>query len=770
MKAESTITFSARRTSGSVIAALLLWLCMASAVSAQLLTPIYHLRRGSVLYGSNWVAVVTGPNQTNGTERFQLDEIAAFIGLEAGGVPLNTLLTVSNYLQTNLSASISTKIANLSGIGTNLLLRPADIDDTALIIRGLAGQDSDVFRVEDNLGNRLFGINYDGQILGVSGESPRLAGSSVVGYVWTATNTFGAGEFRAVVASGTLTSVGLISDDLTTNNSPITTSGVIQANLTTNSITRLTEDQTPATNDPIDTVDVSVAARKKVVLGNLPVSGPVQTALNGKQAGSSTLTNLSGVTTNQLVFTNDLWLLIRGSNGVVVASGTGLSVISSGAASQQTFTISITDTELLEFSGISTNRFLTTNHTMFLLGISNNVRVVAGSSISVTPSGSGGIMSFTVDSTALVTNAASLSLSNATSKPILHGIVNRTVNFMGIEAGANVTITPNGTNYVIAASGGAASTNDVTAALGSLDLTNRIVRSVVALGNTTNGVIDWAGTNVVTYTPSNTFTITMTGSPVSGRHQSIEVIIINTNSTSGFFPTNDLNGGPVVMYSAPSTNRYFFVHDGTRFFITSAQQLISGTGYTNVLNVGATLINATLRGLSMPLLTADRVMGLNSSGDVTNSANVTLTELAALDGNTGATGSGNLVFSSTPTLNLPTLNNVKWAMQTPAITVSNILLSFSTNRYYLSGLTNAVLTNWVELAAGESADLALYIHNTTGVSMGIVWPAAGSSHGYHFSTNANNDVRAVTSLAAGGRLLVSVSIFGTNITPTATPW
>lgn len=53
-----------------------------------------------------------------------------------------------------------------------------------------------------------------------------------------------------------------------------------------------------------------------------------------------------------------------------------------------------------------------------------------------------------------VTNVVSLSTSNALSKPITNLYAAGTLTLRGIEAGANVTITANPSNYVIAASGG----------------------------------------------------------------------------------------------------------------------------------------------------------------------------------------------------------------------------------------------------------------------------------------------------------------------------
>jgi hypothetical protein len=56
----------------------------------------------------------------------------------------------------------------------------------------------------------------------------------------------------------------------------------------------------------------------------------------------------------------------------------------------------VIDTELLEWAGISTNKFLTTNHILIGLVASNQVRVAAGSGITVTPAGSAGVMTYTV--------------------------------------------------------------------------------------------------------------------------------------------------------------------------------------------------------------------------------------------------------------------------------------------------------------------------------------------------------------------------------------
>lgn len=108
-----------------------------------------------------------------------------------------------------------------------------------------------------------------------------------------------------------------------------------------------------------------------------------------------------------------------------------------------------------------------------------------------------------------------------------------------------------------------------------------------------------------------------------------------------------------------------------------------------------------------------------------------------------------------------------WTNQAPAIASSNLVWNFNTNSYQLTGLTNVVFTNLVELVGGSSGQLEAFIHNTTAVTMGIVWPAYGAQHGYFFNTNTVNDVLSLTSLAAGEKLHVKIKAFGTNMLPEA---
>lgn len=86
-----------------------------------------------------------------------------------------------------------------------------------------------------------------------------------------------------------------------------------------------------------------------------------------------------------------------------------------------------------------------------------------------------------------ITNLFSPTLSNATVKPLVVGVGNRagatntTGEIRGLEAGANITITPNGSNYVIASAGGGGVafsdllwTNEPSGRIHPLVFTNRV--------------------------------------------------------------------------------------------------------------------------------------------------------------------------------------------------------------------------------------------------------------------------------------------------------
>lgn len=173
---------------------------------------------------------------------------------------------------------------------------------------------------------------------------------------------------------------------------------------------------------------------------------------------------------------------------------------------------------------------------------------------------------------------------------------------------------------------GAAGTNYVNLNGSHIINTNTFDSLEVTYNANTNIVIDWGATNVVNLSPSNTFTITMTSTPPTGMKREIDVLLINTNSANGYFPTNDANGGSVYLLPAPSTNRFKFNWRGGRFWISSAQAPEIGTNSYMRTRTGVRrtfIIDASYiltNGLTQGAIPTTYVSPYSSSNAMANSA------------------------------------------------------------------------------------------------------------------------------------------------------
>ena len=331
---------------------------------------------------------------------------------------------------------------------------------------------------------------------------------------------------------------------LTPSGATNATNFTVQGNLVAEKgarLSNLTASRGLALNASKDVTNTTATATEIDYLSG--VTSAVQTQINARQGGTDNGTNWSTLATNKVVMTNDAWLLIRGSNGVQVASGTAITVTPSSSGSQMIFTVGVSDAELIEWSGISTN----------LVAFTNSPHITSrqgGSSV--------------------LTNLAGTVANNVT---------NENSTMLQINSGT-LTVSPG------------------------------------AVSNLNSSTIDFQPNNVITN-----------------------------------------YGG------------------------------LKGVIWTNYVQ-----------------------------------------------------------------------------------TASNFVFSFNTNYVELKNQTNVVFTNIVEEATGIRGNIEAHVHNTTGVTMGLVWPAYGAQHGYYFGTNANNPIITTTTLASGSHAIVSFSCFGTNIFATITTW
>lgn len=216
-------------------------------------------------------------------------------------------------------------------------------------------------------------------------------------------------------------------------------------------------------------------------LGDLPVAGEVL-GIHSQVGDITTITNIpaasgSGTVTHTSgALTLDLPLLGNGSDDIKSSSVANFLSVLSVPTHAQLVTASNTLNTALVANDTTTsnalNSFLNTASNLLrtdfvagdavLQGIIDNLEGATNGLDALTRTkqhGSGVLTNLVLTVANNVTNIISLSTSNATSKPLTNSYASGVATLFGLEQGANVTLTPNGSNIVIASTGGGGGTN-----------------------------------------------------------------------------------------------------------------------------------------------------------------------------------------------------------------------------------------------------------------------------------------------------------------------
>lgn len=247
-------------------------------------------------------------------------------------------------------------------------------------------------------------------------------------------------------------------------------------------------------------------------------------------------------------------------------------------------------------------------------------------------------------------------------------------------------------------------------------------------------------------------------------------LYVSNGVSVGFpqFVAADFPDGAVI---TPNTNCWTKIVVSRRNTTTNIQvftagfELATGPGITFSTNYATRVITALPSAVTTNLIgtVANNVTNENSTALQINTGTLTLSPgvISNLNASTIDVPAGNIVSN---------VVQVKYQIQQPPITASNLLVSFNTNNYECVGLTNIQVTNIVEETTGVNAKAKIVVRNTLSVSVPIMWPAFGAQHGYYFHTNGLNDTLSATVAPPGTNTVIGLEIDGTNVYPSVTYW
>jgi len=492
---------------------------------------------------------------------------------------------------------------------------------------------------------------------------------------------------------------------------------------------------------------------------------------NARQFGTLTLTNLSG---NPIPYTNiivaDIGIALGTNAGIVsitntmntnafqpaAANLTNWANIPTGAMANVVATDYLTNwanaisnlantkqfgsANLTNWSNIPTGAMANVVSTDFLTNWANaisNLTTAVTNSASVTNwinfrQPADAVLSNLVGTVAgNVTNVISLSTTNATSKPLTNSYTVGVLTFFGLEQGANITLTPNASNIVVAstASGGGAFNIDQFDASGSLTniKSGALVTNLSSLNLTNRGDMTNAG-------------LLMVGG--AGRFET-NVLILGTNDSRYLKLSGGVPSGSILRTDSNTNVVAATIGTGLTFDGTTLSTSFSGLA-TNANQFAA---NTTLTIKDTPLLT-----NINAFGVSTLYTN-----------NIRAERITNQIYFER--LDLKTAISFR---------TNQIDLSLNTWQAFTNTLQTNVVLQVTNLAVGGTCILDIYgagilggtvtnawqvLFTTAGSGTNIFWPVGATNGNYDILVNSNQVVMVRMRASRSTNIIASYKAF-----------
>lgn len=258
---------------------------------------------------------------------------------------------------------------------------------------------------------------------------------------------------------------------------------------------------------------------------------------------------------------------------------------------------------------------------------------------------------------------------------------------------------------------------------------------------------------------------------------------------------NSRSGSHTISLTPSSVREAFVINGNTIMDINNGDLTATGTvramngAFTNIVSSGGTNLHTlaaanfnaatflTNWANSISNLAQTKQQGSATLTNISGTGAATNENSTALQIDTGILSLSPGVLSNLNASTIAVIGNLisnltatKFSIQQPAITTSNLLISFNTNVYECVGLTNVQLTNLVEELTGVNARAKVVVRNTLGVSVPVMLPAFGAQHGYYFHTNGLNDILSASVAPPGTNTVYSLEVDGTNIYASVTYW
>lgn len=666
-------------------------------------------------------------------------------------LPVASTITPAVDVLPIVSAGVTSK-ATPSNVVNASLMAPGPIGSTTpntgrfsqVTVTGLSGL---VKTVAGVFTNAVAGSDYAPATSG----SNILAGNSAGGFTNVTVGSgllFAGGILSSTASGGSVTSVGLsMPSGFSVASSPVTTSGTIAVTTALSGILKGTgsgfttatsgTDYAPATSGTSILYGNGAGGFSNVTIGSgLTFAGGTLASVAG---GGGTVTNCSVVGANGFAgtvansTTTPAITLTTTVTGLIKGNGTALSAATAGtdyaAAPTGTNTQLLANNGSGGFSNVTVGSGLTYS--------AGTLAATAGGGGTVTSvSGTGTVSGISLSGT--VTTAGSLTLGGAldlSAPPAIGSATPNTGSFTSLTATGTTTLATSLSGLLKAASG------VVSTATSGTDYAPATSGTSILKGNGAGGFSN--ATSGTDYAPATSGTSILYGNGSGG--------FSNATVGSGLsFSAGTLSNTGVTAYPGAGIPNSTGSAWGTSYGVSGTGDVALTTSPTFVTPVLGTPTSGTLTNCTgLPISSGVSGLGANVATFLATPSSANLASAVSDE-----TGSGALVFGTSPTLTTPTNTGLRETQTTPTISSGTLTLNCSVGNVFAVALNANITTlSFTNVPTSGTAYALTLSFTADGTARTVTWGASvkwpGGTAPTLTSTNAKVDTFVLTTWDGG---------------------